>query len=170
MSDFSFKATFERIAPAAFAEKIGIPLGWIVVNHNHIPDKANRRIAHGEWFEISSDRAKIYRMLRFSPNIAKGNATTNAKIVVDWIGWIDLHDRDENVDGPITLKVRRLPWWKRPRAYLKHPDPAVRLSGWLGWASVILGAIALLLTLPYGWIGQKLNALASSIAGLCGGG
>lgn len=168
--DFAFEATFERIAPAAFAEKVGIPLGWIVVHYDHIPAKADRRIAHGEWFEISSGRAKIYRLLRFSPNVKKGGAATNGEIVIDWIGWIDLYVRDEEVAGPILLKLRRVPWWKRPWVYLKHPDPAVRLSGWLGWASVILGVIALLLALPYPWIGQQLGALARTISGLCGGG
>ena len=69
-SDLGFEAIFERISPAIFAEKVGIPLGWVVVNHGHIPGKANRRTAHGDWFEISSGRVKIYRMLRFSPNLS----------------------------------------------------------------------------------------------------
>ena len=170
-SDLRFDATFSRVPPADFAEKVGIPLGWIVVHHAHVPTKADRRKAHGEWFEISSDRGTIYRMLRFSPRLLKGNTTTPGQIVIDWIGWIDLHDRDEDVQSSILLKVRRLPWWNRPRAYLKHPDPAIRLSGWLGWTSVILGAIALLLTLltlPYDWIGDQVGALLSFLAGLCG--
>jgi hypothetical protein len=170
MSDFSFEGTFVRSSPASFADKVGIPLGWIVVHHSHIPAKADRRIAHGEWFAITSDRSTIYRMLRFSPNIKKGDETNPERIVIDWIGWIDLHDRDENVDGPIRLKVRRVSWWKRPWAYLRHPDPAVRLSGWLGWASVTLGLIALLFTLPYQWVVEKFCSWGAAISSLYGGG
>src|SRR5690606_23980168 len=130
-NNHAFEATITRVAPAAYAEKVGIPPGWIVVHHGHAPAKVDRRKAHGEWFEISTDRGQIYRMLRFSPRLLKGNATTPGQIVIDWIGWIDLHDRDEDVQSSISLRVRRLPRWKRPRAYLKHPDPAIRLSGWL---------------------------------------
>lgn len=167
--DLAFNATFKRRSPADFAEKVGIPLGWIVVNHGHIPKMADRRKAHGAWFEITSNRAKIYRMLRFSPNIKKGNAAEPGTIVVDWIGWIDLHGRDEDVDGPIALEARRLPWWKRLWAYLKHPDPAVRLSGWLGWASLFLGVFSFLLTLPYEWIATQTNALVAFVAELMKG-
>src|SRR3546814_5298969 len=71
-----------------------------------------------------------------------------------WIGWIDLHNRDEAVAGAITLKLRRVSWWKRPWVYLHHPDPAVRLSGWLGWLSVILGASSLVLTIKWSCLGE----------------
>ena len=169
-NDFSFSGKFERTSPASFTEKVGIPLGWIVVHYGHIPNKADRRKAHGEWFELKSDRATIYRMLRFSPQVHKGGKGRSAKIVIDWIGWIDLHARDEEVAGDINLTIKRVPRWKRPWAYLKHPDPAVRLSGWLGWASVILGLIALLLTLPYCWIGEHIVSLGPPIAGSCGAG
>lgn len=90
--------------------------------------------------------------------------------MIDWVGWIDLHGRDEEVAGAINLRIRRVPWWKRPWAYLNHPDPAVRLSGYLGWASVILGLIALLLTLPYCWIGEHIGSLGPPIAGSCSAG
>lgn len=162
---FAFEGTFQRKSPASFADKIGIPLGWIVVHHDHISEKALRRIAHGEWFEISTDRGTIFRMLRFSPNIPKGKAGSPGTIVIDWIGWIDLHNRDEDVDGPLVLKVRRVPWWKRPLVYLRHPDPAVRLSGWLGWASLILGLIAFLPTIPYRWVGDQFSALSATVGG-----
>lgn len=165
-NDFAFATTFSRISPAAFAEKVGIPLGWVVVHHDHIPGKSDRRKAHGAWFEISSDRGKVYRMLRFSPRLKKGIGTNPADLVIDWVGWIDLHDRDEDVDGVLTLKLRRVPLWKRPRAYLEHPDPAIRLSGWLGWTSIILGLIALFSTLPYDWLGQGIGALSSVFTSL----
>lgn len=162
-NNYAFEASFERTSPASFAEKVGIPLGWIVVHYRHIPNKSDRRKAHGEWFELKSDRGTIYRMLRFSPQVHKGGKDRSAKIVIDWIGWIDLHNREEAVAGAITLKLRRVSWWKRPWVYLHHPDPAVRLSGWLGWLSVILGAASLALTIKWNWLGEAINAVRDFI-------
>ena len=105
-------------------------------------------------------------MLRFSPNIPKGKPGSPGIVVLDWIGWIDLHNRDEDVGGSLLLRMRRVPWWKRPWVYLKHPDPAVRLSGWLGWASLILGFAALLPTVPYAWVGDQFSAYSATIASL----
>lgn len=164
--EFAFEGTFQRKSPASFADKVGIPLGWIVVHHDHIPEKAHRRIVHGEWFEVTADRGTIFRMLRFSPNIPKGKPGSPGTIVIDWIGWIDLHNRDEDIEGPLQLKIRRVPLWKRPWVYLRHPDPAVRLSGWLGWASLILGLIALLPTLPYTWMSDQIGKLSTAFVGL----
>ena len=93
-------------------------------------------------------------MLRFSPRLKKGNYKVDAEIVIDWIGWIDLHDRDEDVDESLSLTLRRVPLWKSPWVYLKHPDPAVRLSGWMGWASTFLGMLSLYLALPSDWLGR----------------
>lgn len=161
--DYTFEARFERASPASFAEKVGIPLGWVVVHYGHIPDKADRRKAHGEWFELKSDRGTIYRMLRFSPQVNKGREGRSAKIVIDWIGWIDLHKRDEEVAGAIDLKLRRVPFWKRAWVYLKHPDPAVRLSGWLGWLSIILGVASLALTVKWDWLGPTALAIQNFV-------
>jgi len=165
-NNYAFEASFERTSPASFTEKVGIPLGWVVVHYGHIPNKSDRRKAHGEWFELKSDRGTIYRMLRFSPQVHKGGKDRSAKIVIDWIGWIDLHNREEAVAGAITLKLRRVSWWKRPWVYLHHPDPAVRLSGWLGWISMVLGTISLLLTIPYGWLGEQAGDIIAFHCGL----
>ena len=81
--DCQFSGRFKRVSPAQFAEKIGLPLGWIVVNYGHIPKKASRRKAHGAWFEVKSNRGKAYRMLRFSPRLKKGNYKVDAEIVID---------------------------------------------------------------------------------------
>ena len=134
-----FKGSFQRVSPAEFAEKVGIPLGWFVVNHQHLAGKSNRRKAHGRWFKIRSDRATIYRLLRFSPRLTKGSSQTAGDVVLDWAGWIELYGFEEDVDPPLALKISKVPWWQLPWVYLRHPDPAVRLSGWLGWAGLGLG-------------------------------
>lgn len=142
-----FEGDFARVSPTKFVEKIALPVGWFVVRFDQIQDKAARRNSHGKWFSIKSDRRTIYRMLRFSVNLKGTTPNGNPEIVLDWAGWIDLYDRDENVDAPLHLTISRVSWWKRPWVYLKHPDPAVRLSSYLGWASVILGAISIGLTI-----------------------
>lgn len=142
-----FEGEFTRVSPAKFAEKIALPVGWFVVRFNQMKDKSARRKSHGKWFSIKSDRRAIYRMLRFSVNLKGSSASGNPEMVLDWVGWIDLYDRDENVDAPLRLKISRVPWWKLPRVYLQHPDPAVRLSSYLGWTSITLGAISIGLTI-----------------------
>lgn len=145
-SRVSFEGNFERKSPASFADKIGIPNGWTVVHYRHIPEKSVRRQTHGEWFKISSPLGSIYRVLRFSGNLKKGGDFKTGQIVLDWLGWIDLHDRYEDVDGPIYLWARKAYFWELPIAYARHPDGAIRLASWLGWASVVLGAVSLIAT------------------------
>jgi hypothetical protein len=143
---YKFDGTFTRVSPANFAEKMILPLGWFVVRYDLIADKTARREAHGKWFAIKSDKETIYRMLRFSVKLTGPSKNKNAEMVLDWVGWIDLYDRVENVDPPLRLSVSRVPWWKLPWVYLQHPDSAVRLSSWLGWASILLGLLSIVLT------------------------
>jgi hypothetical protein len=141
--DYTFEDDFERISPASFAQSVGRPIGWFVVHYGHIPIKRDRRWSHGVRFSIKSEKDTIYRMLRFSPRVRKNNPKGHAEIVLDWIGWLDLNGRDDIVDESIRLTVKPVPWWWRPRVYLSHPDPAIRLSAYLGWTSVALGLVAL---------------------------
>ena len=48
------KGTFIRISPAQFAEKVGIPASWFVISWRWIPDKSQRRRAHGSWYMIAA--------------------------------------------------------------------------------------------------------------------
>jgi hypothetical protein len=141
-----FGGDFARVPPAKFVEKIALPLGWFVVRFDRMANKSERRESHGKWFSIKSDRRTIYRMLRFSVNLKGSTLNGNPEIVLDWAGWIDLYDRDENVDGPLRLTITRVRWWRLPWVYLQHPDPAVRLSSYLGWSSISLGILSIILT------------------------
>ena len=143
----TFEGKFIRVSPAKFMEKTALPVGWFVVRFGLMRDKSARRKSHGEWFSIKSDKRTIYRMLRFSVNLKGSSANGHPEMVLDWAGWIDLYDREDNVDAPLRLMVRRVPWWHAPWVYLKHPDPAVRLSVYLGWASILLGGLSILLSL-----------------------
>lgn len=143
----AFEGKFTRVSPAQFVEKIALPLGWFVVRFDQLPDKSARRRSHGKWFSIVSDKGTIYRMLRFSINLRGSSGAEEAQIVLDWAGWIDLHGRDEDVDMPLQLTISRVSGGRLPLVYLKHPDPAVRLSSYLGWTSISLGALSIILAI-----------------------
>lgn len=134
-----FNAKFHRKSPSDFAQKIGIPLGWFVVHYNFVPKKKHRRLAHGNWYELKSEHGKIYRILRFSPSMIYNK---KPEMVLDWVGWLDLYGRAENVDDPLQLSVQRIRVWNIPRAYISHPDPGIRLSAWLGLLSLALGILS----------------------------
>jgi hypothetical protein len=138
------KGLFTRISPAAFAEKVGIPLGWIVISHHHMPAKSARRAAHGRWYRISCEGYSIYRILRFSPNLHYSASGEN-DLVVDWVGWLDLHGRADDVDGPISLEIATVPQIFTPLMTITHPDPTFRLMGWLALISVALGVLSVVL-------------------------
>ncbi len=137
-------ALFTRVSPAAFAEKVGIPLGWFVISHRHMPVKSRRRIAHGRWYRITCDGYSIYRILRFSPNL-RYDMNGECEVVLDWVGWLDLHGRADNVDGSISLEIEELPAIFTPLMAITHPDPTYRLMGWLSLISLALGILSIFL-------------------------
>ena len=137
---------FSRKSPAEFAEKLGIPVGWIVISHRYMPDRVSRRHAHGRWYKVSSEHGNIFRILRFSANLP-GTADSPGEMVVDWPGWLDLHGRAEVVTQPLDLKISKVSWWAYPKMALAHPDPTVRLAGELGLLSVALGLLSIVLAL-----------------------
>ncbi len=140
----TIKGLFKRIAPASFAEKVGIPLGWVVISHHHIPEKSDRRTAHARWYHISSGGFSIYRNLRFSPRLHYGTQS-ESDIVLDWVGWLDLHGRADDVDGPLELELTPVPTVLIPLMIVRHPDPTFRMMGWLALLSVALGILSIIL-------------------------
>ena len=148
--EHSIDGSFTRVSPAQFVEKLSFPLGWFVVRYSWVAEMSIRRKSHGNWYAITSDRNQtIYRMMRYSIDLKANIADKTGEIVLDWVGWIDLYDREEKVDGPLRLIIKPVPWWKLPRVFLRHPDPAIRLSSYLGWGSILLGALSLGLTIPW---------------------
>ena len=140
----TIRGTFQRVSPAKFAEKIGIPLGWFVISHRWIGSKKERRISHGRWFRLKTSSGTVYRVLRFSANL-KSAAGETAEIVLDYPAWLDLHGRAEDVDGPLEVCIEPAKWWEAPRLAVSHPDPSIRLAGWLAVLSVFLGVVSVLL-------------------------
>lgn len=131
---------FKRVSPASFAEKVGLPQGWIVVRHDHVATKLERRRTHGRWVAVRSAEATVFRILRYSPRLPAGD------IVMDWVGWIDLQGRtDDEVEAmDITITLAR--WDQLPFIPFRHIDPGYRLSAWLGALSLGLGILSVVLS------------------------
>lgn len=108
-------------------------------------EKSDRRRSHGRWFKIESEKATVFRILRFSPNLRMSGADKTGEFVVDWPAWLMLHGYSDDVDPPLKLKFSRAGWWTYPILAVSHPDPVVRLSGGLGMLSFVLGLISLVL-------------------------
>jgi hypothetical protein len=139
------KGTFNRVAPAAFAEKTGIPLGWMVISHRWMPDKSERRRAHGKWFRLKSAHGTSFRVLRFSANLTGAPSGGTGDLVLDWPAWLELNGYADDVSGPLELEISKASIWQLPQLAASHPDPAMRLSSMLGFVSVVLGVLSIVL-------------------------
>jgi len=135
------KASFQRVSPAEFAKKVELPAGWIVVRYSHVGPKLTRRKTHARWVAITSDRATVFRIVRYSVDLPAD------RIVIDWAGWIDLQGRtDEEVDE-IELTITTARWYQFFTLPFRHVDPSYRLSAWLGGISVGLGVLSIILSI-----------------------
>lgn len=136
---------FKRVSPSQFAEKVGIPDGWFVLSHHCFPNKNERRSSHGKWYKIQSDYDKVYRIMRFSPRLEFLRKSNSGEIVIDWLAWINLWNRAENVDEPLKLEITKPKLWEYPWLTVSHPDPIYRIAGRLAFLSVVLGIISIIL-------------------------
>ncbi len=144
MKNNIIKDSFIRISPTVWAEKFDFPLGWFVINYKLFDGKIERRKAHGKWYKIKSEKGQvIYRILRFSTNLSVVN--DNNKIVLDWMGWIDLNGRDGDEKSPLGLEISKAKFHELIYCGLSHPDPAFRLSTLLGIISVSVSIISLII-------------------------
>lgn len=139
------KGTFNRVSPAAFAERIGIPLGWMVISHRWMPDKSERRHAHGKWYRLKSNYGTSYRVLRFSANLAGAPPETIGQLVLDWPAWLELNGYADDMSSQLQLEITKARFWQLPQLAASHPDPAMRLSSVLGFVSVVLGVLSIVL-------------------------
>lgn len=135
------RGTFKRKSPAQFAEKIGIPVGWIALRHDHVVSTLRRRRTHGMWVRIQSSAGTIYRVVRYSVRLKAD------EIVVDWAGWIDLQGRTDQETEALELTISTVPKWQFFTIPFRHVDPAYRLSAWLAAISIGLGFLSILLSL-----------------------
>lgn len=141
------RGTFSRVSPAKFADTVGIPLGWFVISYRWVESKSERRKSHGRWFKLQTESGTVFRVLRFSANLT-GSPGKPGEIVLDYPAWLDLHGRAENVDRPIEIAIAPARWWQSARLAVSHPDPSIRLAGWLAILSVGLGFVSVIWVLP----------------------
>jgi hypothetical protein len=142
----SFHGEFQRVSPAGFGVRAEIPVGWFVVSYRWVEDRTARRKSHGKWHRITSEYGSVYRILRYSVNLKGSASGAEGDMVLDWMGWIDLWGRDEDVDRRLALVVRGAHWWELPLCGLTHPDPSYRLATVLAVLSVVLGIVSVFLT------------------------
>ena len=112
-----------------------------------MPDKSERRRAHGKWFRLKSAHGTSYRVLRFSANLTGAPPDTPGEIVLDWPAWLELNGYADDVSGPLQLEITKARVWQLPQLAASHPDPAMRLSSMLGFVSVVLGVLSIVLAL-----------------------
>lgn len=141
--------TFERRNLGSLHGKMPVPTGWFVLPFRLMPKIDERRKYHGKWFTIESEQQRIFRVLRFAPNLHGSIKDNNPKdILLDWVGWIDLCGRDEEVEVPLQLKISKSTLWqKMVCAGLKHPEPTYRFAYGLALVSVGLGLLSILLAI-----------------------
>lgn len=144
----TIKEKFERKPLGAINEKHPVPNGWFVLPFRLMPDLKDRRRYHGKWFMITSEHAKIYRVLRFAGGL-KGVKNKNATndVLLDWVGWIDLCGRDENTEIELELEISPVPVLRQLLAGFNHPEPSYKLSVILAFISAMLGIISIAITL-----------------------
>ena len=136
---------FTRVNPALLNERTELTAGWFVISHRFFETKKERREAHGKWFKITSEHGSVYRILRFAPQLAGSPKKKTGDVVIDYQGWLALWDCAEDVEQPLNLTITRAKWWVTPKLAVSHPDPIVRLAGALGFQSVALGTIGVIL-------------------------
>ena len=139
------RGTFRRVSPAAFADKAGIPIGWVVVSHRWMPAMAERRRSTGRWFRIESEFDTAFRIVRFSVNLPASPDQGTGDLVIDWSAWLRLSGFRDDTKPPLRLKFTRSGWWAFPFWVLTHPDPTVVLSGVISLISLVLGIVSLFL-------------------------
>ncbi len=64
---------------------------------------------------------------------------------MDHDGWLELSEFPEEVPEFLDLEITKARWYEYIYCDIKHPDPAYRLSGWLGVVSVALGIVGVAL-------------------------
>jgi hypothetical protein len=143
------KSKFQRKSPAEFAEKTGVPVGWFVLPFPMIEEKEQRRKLHGKWCRLASEKGAVYRVIRFSPRL-KSKSTT-PEIVLDWVAWLELNGRDENVQDPIEISITKANPLQILFAAVHHPEPGYRIASWLALVSVGMGVVSLLMGIISLW-------------------
>ena len=142
--------------------------GWFVINFKHIhwpedkeKSKKIRHELHGKWFIIESNHGSVIRAIRFTTSGQLRYESSDKSVVIedmdciwmDWQAWIELNGRTGESEKPLRLKIKPASWMRGILAVRTHPDPAIRLGGYLGLLSLLLGALSILIAVPWQEVG-----------------
>jgi len=144
------KFTATRIVPSECSGTM-VGSGWFSVSHHWVASKKLRRVCTGHWFRIRSGSATIFRVLRFNAALEHDPNLQSGEIVLDYDGWLELSDFAEDTSKRLPVELEEARWYEYLHCIVKHPDPAYRLSGWLGIISVALGVLGIILGLLAFW-------------------
>jgi hypothetical protein len=137
--EISYRPYFRK-SPESYKDISDVPLGWIALTHKLLPSGTKRKKAHGQLVCIETEDSKIYRAVMFNGSLEGNNLDrkNTTDIVIDWMGWIELHNYAEDVDKPLFLTIRTAKAYELVIAYFMHPDPFYRLQSWITFISSIL--------------------------------
>jgi len=123
-----------------------IDLGWFSISHKLVHNKKDRRFLYGKWFCIQANGKTIYRLLKFDPTLK--SIEGQEQIVIDWLGSIKLNGYDSDSELlPIEYEIRLANWLEIIRANISHPNQGLRAAYKLGFVSLLLGLISLLISI-----------------------
>ena len=138
------KREFVRETRRALGERVELPLGWFAIFWRFFDERPERRRQHGRVWRISCGDCSIFRILRFSANLRSAEGEC-AEIAIDYLGWLDLCNREENVNGCRSLNLQPAAWYEFFFFAFKHPDLSYRLATWIATLSLFLGIISIIL-------------------------
>jgi len=155
---FSVQRCFQRKSPTSFYSSGEGRLGWFIISSRLVEGRRRRRLTHGTICRLRTAQGSIYRVVRYSPNIGGSSAktetsgsgypkTATCEIVLDWLGWIELDGRKDDVSRNLIIEIDTIPTFMKLFYVFKHPEPAIVLGGYLGLISVFLGFSSIFISL-----------------------
>ena len=155
----AIEGRFRRLSRGK-SENYRLPMAGFAVSHLHIKPKSDRRKVRRQWWRIQrrDTNRHVYRTLSFHPPLktekwvltSEAAPEDNPEIILDWDGWVDLLEDDEEANESLDLSITLVRWWQflsQARCLWRHPDPTHRLAGKVALISLFLGAVALVVTL-----------------------
>lgn len=139
--NFIYEGACIRKSPESYAV-MSVPLGWVVLPARAIINAPDRRRLHGQWVVIKSKHQTIFRIVAFNGGLEILDLQESAaQLVIDWMGWVELHDYDGDTNAPLDLTIEKAHIWQIMSGYLRHADPAYRLSSWATVLTTLISVV-----------------------------
>lgn len=130
------------VLASAGPDTVQVDSGWFALRHDHVSHKEVRRKIYRRWFVIRSKHGeRIYRRLRFSPNLSL------TEIAVDYEGWLKMTDWEGVTPSKLVLDIAPLRIIDYVRLPLRHLDESIRIAAWIAYASLLISTVSLIVSL-----------------------